>query len=105
MDLIAIIKQAAIDAVNANKPTDIVEGTVISSSPLKIQVSQMQTLESDFLIIADSLTDKQIDVTVNWQYETGKKKMTIHNALKKGDKVIMIRAQGGQSFYVVGRLP
>lgn len=105
MDLIALIKQAAMDAFNASKPTNIVRGTVVSVTPLKIQVSQMQTLESDFLVVPDYLTDKKVDVTVNWQYETGKKSMTTHNSLKKGDKVFMLRAAGGQEFYVIGRLP
>ena len=34
----------------------------------------------------------------------GKKKMTIHNALQKGDEVILLRMQGGQKYVVMDRV-
>lgn len=113
MDFIEIIKTAACDAVKAENPTDIIEGTVVSAKPLRIQVSQMQTLEEDFLILSDAVCDRTIEVTVDWDTETasahshsinGKKKIKIHNALKKDEKVFMVRKEGGQRFYVLGRL-
>lgn len=82
MNLIEIIKRAALDAVTASKPTDVVEGVITSVSPLRIQVSQMQILDNTFLIVMDSV-----------------------KSLKYGERVAMIRTQGGQRFYVIGRLP
>lgn len=35
---------------------------------------------------------------------TGKKQVTVHNALTVGDEVILIRNQGGQQFVVVDRI-
>lgn len=104
MNLVEIIKVAAMEAVKASKPTEVIEGTVTSVSPLKIKVSQMQTLDSAFLVLTDAVKDREVEVTVNWQYETGKKKMTIHNKLKVGERVVMIRTESGQKFYVVGRI-
>ena len=34
----------------------------------------------------------------------GRKKVTIHNALKNGDKVILIRQQGGQKYVVLDKI-
>ena len=35
---------------------------------------------------------------------SGKKTMTIHNALKIGDKVALLRKQGGQSYFILDRI-
>jgi hypothetical protein len=35
---------------------------------------------------------------------TGRKTFLVHNALQTGEKVILIRAAGGQKFYVIDRL-
>lgn len=113
MDMLNIIKKAAMEALEASKPTAVIEGKVVSVSPLKINVSQMQTLDSTFLVLCEAVKDHEIEVTVDWNTETtdshkhsitGKKKVKVHSGLKKGDKVLMIRAAGGQKFYVVGRL-
>ena len=63
-ELIGIIKRAALDAVNAEKPTSIMFGTVVSASPLKINVEQKMTLEAPQLILARNVTDYFIDITV-----------------------------------------
>jgi hypothetical protein len=34
-----------------------------------------------------------------------KKKIFIHNKLKVGDKVALLRRQGGQDYYILDRLP
>ena len=113
MNMLEIIKRAAMEAVEASQPTAVIEGTVISASPLKIQVSQMEPLTKDFLVLCQAVTDHEVEVSVEWNTESadshthavkGKKKITVHQALKKGDKVLMIRQSGGQRFYVVGRL-
>ena len=39
-DLLVLIKKSAVEAVNSSKPTAIVYGKVISSSPLKINIEQ-----------------------------------------------------------------
>lgn len=131
MDMLNIMKKAAMEAFKASKPTAVVEGKVISTKPLKINVSQMQTLDSTFLVLCEAVKDHEVEVTVDWNTEnhththkitdtytgggsasdnthkhpiTGKKKVKVHSGLKKGDRVLMIQAEGGQKFYVVGRL-
>lgn len=106
MNLIEIIKQAAVEAVEASKPAVPIEGEVVSESPLKIRVSQMQTLDSDFFVLTEAVKKHTAEVTVDWQTDSGArisgdKKLTVHG-LKKGDKVVLLRAAGGQKFYVLG---
>ena len=56
-NLVQLIKRIAVEAVQASKPCDYTIGTVTSTSPLKIKVSQTLELEEDFLHLARSVTD------------------------------------------------
>lgn len=45
--------------------------------------------------------------SVNMSHEhsiTGKKKIKVHNALKNGDEVILLRVQGGQKYIVIDKV-
>ena len=120
--LIDIIKRAAKDMYDNEQPTDLRFGTVVSDSPLKVQVTNLFTIPQSMLVVPKHLTDYEVEVTIDWTTEnksggsgdssfashnhgvTGKKKMTVHNALKNGDKVALIRKHGGQSFYILDRI-
>ena len=121
-DLIKLIKRIAVEAVEASKPTNIVFGQVTSASPLKITIEQKITLSSQQLILTRNVTDHEIKMTLEHETDyksggsgdssfashshavTGKKTMTMHNALKKGEKVALLRTQGGQQYVVVDRV-
>ena len=97
-------------------------GTVVSVSPLAVKVTELLTLPQSVLVVPQSLTDYEVEVTVDWTTEnksggsgdssfsshnhgiSGKKKMKIHNALKIGDKVALIRQTGGQSYFILDRI-
>lgn len=49
------------------------------------------------------ISEAIIDVSHSHSY-SGRKKFTVHNGLKKGEKVILIRMQGGQKFVVLDRM-
>ena len=113
--LIEIIKKAAVDAVNASRPVAVVYGVVTSVDPLKIQIDQKITLDDSFLVLTRNVTDHVLDLTMNHTTEiagtdphqhtvTGKKTVTVHNALKLGDKVVMMMSQGGQSYVVLDKV-
>lgn len=95
-DLVVAIKKAAIEAVGAMKPTELVFGKVISSSPLKINIEQKLTLSSQQIVLSRNVTDfkTKINGTI----------MTINNALKTGEEVILLRMQGGQKYMVIDRV-
>lgn len=121
-----VIKQAALDAVNAQKPVQVCYGTVTTDSPLEITVDQKTILEAEDLILCRNVTDYECDVEFSLkteklqhshtgvhgptsvqtlQYEVkNKKKMKVYNALKKDDVVFLIREQGGQRFIVIDRI-
>lgn len=99
-NLVQLIKRIAVEAVLASKPCDYTIGTVTSASPLKIKVSQTLELEEDFLHLARSVTDYETEITSNHTH----KKIVIHSALKKGEKVLMIRKAGGQDYIVIDRV-
>lgn len=81
-NLIETIKKAAVEAVAASKPVAIVYGKVTSVSPLMIQVDQKRTLDDDFIILTQ----------------------TVAGTLMAGDRVVMIMAQGGQSYVVLDKV-
>ena len=120
-DIIRSIRKVVLDAVNAQKLTDIVYGTVESVSPLKIRVDQKLLLEQEQLKLTRAVMDYEVEMTVdhltenrsggasdasfeshNHQYK-GRKKFLIHNGLVVGDKVTMIRAHGGQQYLIIDK--
>ncbi|MDI2928448.1 DUF2577 domain-containing protein [Clostridioides difficile] len=83
-DLLQIIKKAAMDAVETSNPIRIVFGIIESISPLKVKIEQKLSIGEIFLIQTDTFkryTDKKI-----------------------GDKVVLIRMQGGQQYLVLDRM-
>ena len=121
-DLVKLIKKAAVDAVNASRPANMVFGKVISDSPLKIKVDQKLILTSAQLVLSRSVTDHTIEMTVNHATENasggsgdsafashnhkyvGKKEFLIHGALKKDEEVILMQLSGGQKYIVIDRI-
>lgn len=66
-ELVNLIKQVAVNAVNATKPAQVVFGKVKSVSPLQIVVDQKMTLGKNQLILAQRVTDHSVSVTVDWK--------------------------------------
>ena len=79
--LTALIKQVALDAFHASKPTALCFGKVESVSPLSVRINQLIVLSSATLIQTSTVKDK----------------------LSVGDEVIMIRQQGGQKYLVLDK--
>ena len=121
-DLLNMIKRASVEAVAASKPTSVVFGKVISTSPLKISVEQKMTLTAAHLVLTRNVTDYEVSMTVDHVTENksggsgesafashnhayqGKKLFTVHNGLVVGDEVLMIQMQGGQRYIVMDRV-
>lgn len=122
--LIDIMKRAAVEAVDSKVPSDVVYGKVIKVKPVEIRVdSNLILKEADGVLkFARNVTDYEVEMTVNHVTEetgggsgdasfashahgyVGKKKFKVHNALKVGETVIMIKKYGGQSYLVYDRL-
>lgn len=119
---VELVKQAAVEAVEATKPVQYLFGKVISVSPLKIQVSAKSIYTEKMLVLTRNVTDFEVDMSVshitenraggsgdpafashNHDYK-GKKKFKVHNALIVGDEVVLGRVQGGKRFVVLDRI-
>ena len=129
-ELVRLVKQAAVEAVRADAPMAVCYGTVLSPTPLKIQVDQKKILGTAQLILTDAVRDYNVEMSTiegtgkslgphytedesggsgypafaahKHRYQ-GRKKWRIHNALKKGEKVILLRCDGGQKYVVLDR--
>lgn len=121
-NLVMLIKQAAVEAVNAKDPMSLKIGEVVSTSPLKISINQKITIPASQLLLTNAVRDYTVYETVDHITGTasggsgeaafashshtykGKKKFTVHLGLKTGEKVILVRCDGGQKFIVLDRL-
>lgn len=120
--MVSLVKEAAVQAVDAGKPVHLLFGQVISASPLKIQVDQKSIYTEKMLVLARDVTDYEVDIEVKHltekraggsgaaAYEShdheykGRKKIKIYNALIVGDWVVLGRIQGGKRFVVLDRI-
>jgi hypothetical protein len=99
--LIDIIKRASMDAIDNAQMCDLRVGTVVSTSPLKVKVSNVFTVPSNLLIVPQHLTKYNVSVKLSG---TEEQVLEIHNELKTGDRVALLRKQGGQSYFILDRI-
>ena len=122
--LLKVMKQTAKDTEHASCPVKVCFGKVVSVSPLKIQVEQKITLGKAQLVLTKNVTDHEVEMTVSeWEteetsggsgdssfathkhgFDSNKKRTTIHNALKVGEGVVLLREQGGQKYIVLDKV-
>lgn len=113
MSLTSKIKRAAMDAIEEGKPVAITYGTVISVTPLEINVEQRMNIKGNMILLTSNVIDKEVEVEVNditeekeghkHEYK-GTKKHIHKKGLKVGEKVLLLRVQGGQKYIVLDRL-
>jgi hypothetical protein len=92
MNLIDLIKSVAVKAVEATNPVNVLFGTIVSENPLEIEIHQKLKLTEEFLVITERVTRYEVD------------NISIRTGLKKGDKVALLRVQGGQQFVVLDKV-
>lgn len=115
-ELVHAIKDLVKQTVKSTQPMDVVFGTVTSTNPLQIMINQKMVLSDEFLILTSAVRDHTVPVSMEWETEEtkcetmhkheiqGRKKITIHNGLTRGEKVLLLRAQGGQNYIVIDRV-
>lgn len=122
------LKQLVSNVMGASQLSDISFGVVISPNPLQVQLNQKMILTDEYLILTNAVRDHAVDITVSWTTVDnthkhgngnngqptddvthnhgiqGRKKITIHNGLTAGEKVLLLRAQGGQKYVILDRV-
>lgn len=88
MKLSEAIKRLAVDAVDAQSPTDLIFGDVVSVSPLSVRLN-----ENDKLIIPEEL--------LIWPARLDEGE---DDELEEGDSVMVLAMTGGQTFYILDKV-
>ncbi|MGG0663400.1 DUF2577 domain-containing protein [Viridibacillus arvi] len=111
-DILTLMNKNNKGFINTTDPVFVLFGEVTSQSPLEILVEQRLPLDEDQLVLTRAVRDYEIEMTVDHLTETdngpaahthqykGKKKFLIHNGLVVGDRVKLLRVQGGQQYVV-----
>jgi predicted TIM-barrel enzyme len=94
------IKKLALEAVEQSKPVNVTYGTVKTIDPLSIEVENLRILSKEFFVLSRNVTNYPKNINIDGENKT----ITVNNALKIGEKVILIRFQGGQDFLVLDRV-
>lgn len=127
--LVSAVKQAAVEAVKAEKPTAICFGKVLSASPLSVQIDQKLVLSEAQLVLTSLVSDFSVPMTMAFNTENyyftgakppdsgtapvsplhkhavnGKKNVTVHLGLSAGESVLLLRADGGQKYIILDRV-
>lgn len=110
MGLLETIKKAGAGAVEAGNPVAVLYGTVTKIDPLEVNVHQRLTFTEDFLVIPERLTRYEVDLMHRHTAADGQtgealtEKVAIREGLQVGDRVLLLRIQGGQQYAVLDKV-
>ncbi|WP_314396395.1 DUF2577 domain-containing protein [Leptotrichia shahii] len=120
--LVKLLKQMSSDTINNSEPFEYRKGKVETITPLTVRIDQKILLEEDELILTHLVKDYEVDISVSHETKDfeliegaptdikkhkheykGRKKIKIHQGLKVGEEVILLKVQGGQNYIVLDR--
>ncbi len=123
-----LMKLVAAGVINNMQMPEVYLGTVVSKDPLSIRLRADNILPANYLILTNAVKDHKVDIEVSWSTEDnthkhgngndgqdtaavthkhaikGRKTITVYNGLTEGEKVLLLRVQGGQNYIVVDRI-
>lgn len=95
------LKKIVLQAMEAGDPCNIVLGTVVQPFPLTIQIDQKTVLTAAQVILPEHLTDHSTEMSIP---DIGSVAVVVKQALKGGEKVLLIQKRGGQQYAAIGRI-
>ena len=122
MALLQLIKRAARDVITESVPAGVCIGIVTALDPLEIQLENKLPISADFILLTKNTCEWSVDMSVDHKTElaaggsgdaqyashlhgyAGRKTYLVHNGLEVGDKVILLREEGGQRFVALDRV-
>ncbi len=96
-NFVETIQRIALSAVEASKPVSVMTGVIKSVEPLEIQINSKLFYPEEAIIIPQHL--KSVTGTTVEEYPV---KVNMDIGLKAGDKVSVLRVQGGQKCVLLG---
>ena len=87
--------------------SDIVFGTVLKVKPLEVQLANDMVLTEDFLLLGKHIGKFKVQGKAVFEVSFPKKEkmyIEVDNSLEKGDKLMLIRLDGGQQYYILERI-
>ena len=101
-DLLGVLQTITQNNVKGLKLTDLCFGTVAAESPLSVTLeSTMQSLPADVLVLCDAVKARSVAITDS---DGDTATVQLSEALRAGERVIMLRCAGGQRFVVLSRV-
>ena len=104
------IRQAALTAMETAAPVAVLMGTVTKTDPLEVNVDQRFTIDADFLLVPESLTKLELDLSHSHSASGGTtgaaltEAVVIRPGLKSDDRVALLRVQGGQKYIILDKV-
>ena len=106
------VKRICFDMIGEMVFSDTVLGVVESDCPLSVRVSDKIILREEQMILSRNVSDFIFEATVNPVFPDDisndedfkkRKKYAVYNRLKKGERVILAKAEGGQVYFIIDR--
>ena len=113
------VKTATSQRVFDADAVSIVVGTVVSIEPLGILLDDEQVVEGDSLVVLRNVTDYSVEMEVEHETEEafseieekkheheykGKKSFNLLTSLKLDERVVLIKQQGADRFFLFDRV-
>lgn len=104
--LLHVIKKINHKQISATEMADFVLGTVVSVSPLRVQVSDRITLDEDMLLFSELVLEKKVNLKHkhNDSQEALETVITIQEGIKQGDTLQLIKLSAGQLFLIISKV-
>ena len=99
MNFAEAVKKCSMEAYGASIPCDAVTGEVEEAEPLVVRVGEMQ-IPSEILYVSEQLLYKEQEIRLG----TYERTVVIHDGIKKGDRLILLRKSGGEGYFAIGKI-
>lgn len=104
--IVEVAKRAveAADGINGINGTDIAFGEVVQENPLEVMLEQRLLLPAEVLVLTEAVIGEAVRLEgEDYPEYAGRKVYAVRHNLSLGDKVLMMRAAGGQMWVVLSR--
>lgn len=106
-DIYEAIKVLVNQVLSSTEFADIELGEIISTQPLKIKLSDRLILNQSQVMLTDAVTLKTINL-MHKHEDSERAELTspiiVRDGLKKGDKVLLLKARQGQTYVIISRV-